>query len=89
VFAKKKILEITNCDWKLQAATDRRKILKDADYIVNCIEVSGSECVRWDNDIPEKYGIDQCIEDTIGPSGLMKALRTAPVFLEVLHDRGG
>jgi alpha-galactosidase len=50
------------------------------------MEVSGLACVRFDNDIPLKYGIDQCIGDTIGPGGLFKGLRTVPVFLEVLKD---
>jgi alpha-galactosidase len=72
--------------WKVIAAEDRKKVLKDSDYIVNCIEVSGLECVRFDNDIPAKYGVDQCIGDTIGPGGLFKALRTIPVWLEVLKD---
>ena len=43
-------------------------------------------CVRFDNDIPAKYGVDQCIGDTIGPGGLFKALRTVPVFLDVFKD---
>lgn len=72
--------------WKVVASTDRREVLKDTDYIVNCIEVSGLECVRHDNDIPLKYGVDQCIGDTIGPGGLFKGLRTIPVWLEVLKD---
>lgn len=72
--------------WVVTACADRRKVLAGADYIINCIEVSGTDCVRFDNDIPAKYGIDQCIGDTIGPGGLFKALRTAPVFLEVLKD---
>jgi alpha-galactosidase len=72
--------------WKVIGSEDRRKVLKGSDYIVNCIEVSGLGCVRFDNDIPGKYGIDQCIGDTIGPGGLFKALRTIPVFLEVLKD---
>jgi len=72
--------------WKVTASPDRRTVLKGADYLVNCIEVSGVECVRHDNDIPAKYGIDQCIGDTIGPGGLFKALRTIPVWLEVLRD---
>jgi alpha-galactosidase len=53
---------------------------------VNCIEVSGLDCVRFDNDIPAKYGVNQCIGDTIGPGGLFKALRTIPVWLDVLKD---
>jgi alpha-galactosidase len=48
--------------------------------------VSGTACVRFDNDIPAKYGIDQCIGDTIGPGGLFKALRTVPVWIDVLKD---
>jgi alpha-galactosidase len=72
--------------WKVEASTDRKKVLRGSDYLVNCIEVSGTDCVRFDNDIPAKYGIDQCIGDTIGPGGLFKGLRTVPVFLEVLQD---
>ncbi len=72
--------------WSVTASPDRRKVLAGADYIINCIEVSGTACVRFDNDIPAKYGVDQCIGDTVGPGGLMKALRTVPVFLDVLKD---
>jgi alpha-galactosidase len=72
--------------WKVTASADRRKVLKGADYIVNCIEVSGTECVRFDNDIPLRFGVNQCIGDTIGPGGLFKGLRTIPVFLEILKD---
>jgi alpha-galactosidase len=72
--------------WKVVASPDRTQVLKDSDYVVSCIEVSGLECVEYDNDIPLKYGIDQCIGDTIGPGGLFKSLRTIPVFLEVLKD---
>ncbi|MCC5829569.1 MAG: alpha-glucosidase/alpha-galactosidase [Phycisphaeraceae bacterium] len=73
-------------DWTVTASPDRRQVMAGARYLVNCIEVSGVECVGWDNDIPLKYGIDQCIGDTIGPGGLFKALRTVPVFLDVLRD---
>lgn len=80
------IKEKKGSEWSVTATTDRLKVLKGADYVVNCIEVSGVDCVRFDNDIPMKYGVDQCIGDTIGPGGLFKALRTVPVFLEVLKD---
>jgi len=72
--------------WNVVSSKDRTQVLGGSDYIVNCIEVSGVECVRFDNDIPAKYGIDQCIGDTIGPGGLFKALRTIPVWLDVLRD---
>ena len=73
-------------NWKVQASPDRTQVLPGTDYIVCCVEVSGLACVRFDNDIPKKYGVDQCIGDTIGPGGLFKALRTVPVFLDVLKD---
>ena len=72
--------------WTIGATSDRTQALPGSHYIINCIEVSGVECVKWDNDIPLKYGIDQCIGDTIGPGGLFKALRTVPVFLDILRD---
>lgn len=72
--------------WSVKASTDRKALLEGADYIVNAIEVSGMECVRIDNDLPLEYGISQCIGDTIGPGGLFKALRTLPVWLEILGD---
>jgi len=48
--------------------------------------VAGRENVRHDYDIPMKYGVDQCIGDTIGPGGLFKALRTLPAWLAILRD---
>ncbi len=81
-----KLVETSGRKWKVTASTDRRKVLKGAHYVINCIEVSGVDCVAYDNDIPMKYGVDQCIGDTTGPGGLFKALRTVPVFLQVLRD---
>lgn len=72
--------------WTVRASTNRREVLPGSTYAVCCVEVSGIDCVKWDNDIPLKYGIDQCIGDTIGPGGLFKSLRTVPVFLDILRD---
>jgi alpha-galactosidase len=83
---KKLIARLRAKKWKIISSPDRAAVLKDCDYIINCIEVSGPECVAQDNDIPLKYGIDQCIGDTIGPGGLFKALRTIPVWLDLLRD---
>jgi alpha-galactosidase len=78
--------ELGKTNWKVEASPDRTQVLPGSDYMVCCVEVSGTACVRFDNDIPLKYGIDQCIGDTIGPGGLFKGLRTVPVFLEILKD---
>jgi len=83
-----KVLEATgDADkWVVRASTDRNELLPGTDYIVNSIEVSGIACVRYDNDIPLEYGVSQNIGDTIGPGGLFKALRTIPVWLDILKD---
>lgn len=72
--------------WVVRASTDRTELLPGTDYIVNAIEVSGVACVRYDNDIPLEFGVSQNIGDTIGPGGLMKAMRTLPVYIEILKD---
>lgn len=83
---RKLVRETEGPKWKVIASTDRREVLSDCDYIINCIEVSGSACVEMDNDIPLKYGVDQCIGDTIGPGGLFKSLRTIPAWVKILQD---
>src|SRR5579875_3054403 len=72
--------------WSVRASTKRRELLAGSDFLINTIEVAGLANVRHDFDIPMKYGINQCIGDTIGPGGIFKALRTGPVWLAILHD---
>jgi alpha-galactosidase len=81
-----KIIALSGKRWSVSASTERRELLPGSDYIVNSIEVAGLANVRHDYEIPLKYGIDQCIGDTIGPGGIFKALRTGPAWLEVLRD---
>ena len=80
------LIQRTGRDWTVEASTDRTQVLSDSDYVINTIEVAGLPNVRHDYEIPLKYGVDQCIGDTIGPGGLFKALRTLPAWLEILAD---
>ena len=84
--ACEKLITESGRNWKVEASLDRRDILPGTDYVVNTIEVAGRENVRHDYDIPLKYGVDQCIGDTIGPGGLFKALRTLPAWIDILRD---
>jgi len=72
--------------WTVRSSTNRKDLLPDTTYAICSIEVSGTACIAFDNDIPLKYGIDQCIGDTMGPGGLFKGLRTVPHFLDILRD---
>jgi alpha-galactosidase len=73
-------------DWSVRSSTDRTALLAGSTVVISTIEVAGLATVDFDYAIPMKYGVDQCIGDTIGPGGLFKALRTIPAFLEILSD---
>lgn len=81
-----KLIAVTGRNWTIEASTDRNQVIGGTDYLVNTIEVAGIENVRHDFDIPMKYGVNQCIGDTIGPGGIFKALRTLPAWLDILRD---
>jgi alpha-galactosidase len=81
-----RLVELTGRRWRVIASTERRDLLSGSDFIINSIEVAGMANVRHDFDLPLQHGINQCIGDTIGPGGIFKALRTGPVWLDILHD---
>jgi len=81
-----KLVQQAGKKWKVEASTERRDVLAGTDFVVNSIEVAGLQNVRADYDIPLRYGVDQCIGDTIGPGGIFKALRTGPAWLEIVAD---
>src|SRR2546429_797077 len=62
-----RLVELSSKKWKVIASTDRQEVLAGTDYVVNSIEGAGLQNVRADYDIPLRYGVDQCIGDTIGP----------------------
>lgn len=71
----------------IHATTDRRPALEGADYAINMIQVGGYKpATLIDFEIPKKYGLRQTIGDTLGIGGIMRALRTIPVLLEMVAD---
>lgn len=65
----------------------RKEALKDADFVVNAIQVGGYDpCTIIDFEIPKKYGLKQTIADTLGIGGIMRALRTIPVMADFARD---
>ena len=65
---------------------DRRQALKEADYVIVMIQVGGQDAFKYDYEIPLKYGVDQCIGDSLGPGGIFRGLRTIPVLAEIARD---
>jgi alpha-galactosidase len=71
---------------KVEATTDRRQAVADADYVLCMIRQGGLEAFQSDIDIPLKYGVDQCVGDTLCAGGLMYAQRTIPALLDFCRD---
>lgn len=82
----KKIVSTEGLPTKVLATTDRKEALKDARYVVVMIQVGGVEAYRLDHEIPAKYGVDQCIGDTLGPGGVFRGLRSFPVLIELAKE---
>jgi len=70
----------------VSATTDQREALSGADYVVVTISTGGFESMRHDLDIPERYGIRQAVGDSVGPGGIVRALRNIPVLLGIARD---
>src|SRR5438034_933143 len=71
---------------KIIATTDRRKAIADSNYVICMIRQGGLEAFQTDIDIPLKYGVDQCVGDTICAGGMMYAQRTIPALLDFCQD---
>lgn len=81
-----RMIKDNDVDATVTATTDRREALKGADYVVVMIQAGGVTEFAQDYEIPMKYGIDQCIGDTMGPGGVFRALRHIPTLLDIAKD---
>lgn len=68
---------------RIEATTDTREAIVDADYVICTIRQGGLEAFHTDIEIPLKYGIDQCVGDTLCAGGIFYAQRTIPALLDI------
>jgi alpha-galactosidase len=74
---------------RVTATTDRRKALKDADFVILMMQVGGYRpATVVDFEVPKRFGLRQTIADTLGIGGIFRALRTIPVLLDICRDMG-
>lgn len=71
---------------RVEATTERRNAIQDASYVITTFQQGGLEAYALDIDIPQKYGVEQCVGDTLGPGGVFRGLRTIPVLLDLCRD---
>jgi alpha-galactosidase len=82
----KRMIKDNGIDATVVATTNRREALKGADYVVVMIQSGGVAEFKQDYEIPLKYGVDQCIADTMGPGGVFRALRHIPNLVEIAKE---
>lgn len=70
----------------VDATTDRYQAVREADYVITTFQQGGLDAFRLDIEIPQRYGVEQCIGDTLGPGGVFRALRSIPVLVDLCRD---
>jgi len=82
----KRMIEENDVDASVWATLDRREAIKDADFVIVVIQVGGFDAFGIDYEVPLRYGVDQCIGDSLGPGGVFRGLRTIPVLTDIAMD---
>ena len=71
---------------KIVTTTDRRKAVEGAEFVINTTRIGGLDAFKLDVDIPLKYGVDQCVGDTLCTGGIMYGQRNIPQILAFCKD---
>ena len=66
--------------WHYKAAETLKEALTGSDFVIVSILPGTFDEMESDVHAPEKYGIYQSVGDTVGPGGIVRALRTIPMF---------
>jgi alpha-galactosidase len=83
----KRIAKTLGAPSPIEVTTDRSRALDGASYAINMIQVGGYRpCTVTDFEIPKRYGLRQTIADTLGIGGIMRAVRTIPVLIDMCRD---
>jgi alpha-galactosidase len=70
----------------VEVTGDQRAALSGADYVMVTFQVGELDAYEVDVAVPRRYGVDQPVGDTLGPGGVFRFLRSAPVFQRLASD---
>ena len=73
-------------DWEYISCKTRKEALENADVVVISILPGTFGEMESEVHAPERYGVYQPVGDTTGPGGLVRALRTGPMFQVIAED---
>lgn len=82
----RKMIEVRNANIEVEASTDRRDILPDADVVVTTIGVGGRRAWEADVFIPRKHGIYQPVGDSVMAGGVSRSMRMIPALVDIARD---
>lgn len=83
----KKLMESANATGTISCHTNQREALEKSDFVIVAFQIGGYEpCTVTDFEVCKKHGLEQTIGDTLGPSGIMRALRTIPHLWKICDD---
>ena len=80
----KRMIKKAGLPIEVHLTLDRKAALKDADFVTTQFRVGLLDARAKDESIPLKYGV--LGQETNGPGGLFKGLRTIPVILDICKD---
>ncbi len=66
--------------WEYKVYSDIGEALDGADFVACSILPGTFDEMESDVHLPEKYGIYQSVGDTVGPGGVLRAMRTVPIY---------
>jgi alpha-galactosidase len=82
----RKVIESERSRLQVRSCPDQREALTGAEFVICAISVGGMSAWENDMEIPARYGLIMHVADSIGPGGIMRALRNAPVLRDVARD---
>lgn len=82
----RKLVDAEGSRLEVESTLDQREALRDTDFVIAAISVGGMAAWELDMEIPGRHGLVMHVADSIGPGGLMRTLRNAPVLASVAKN---
>lgn len=83
----RKLMDSVGADGEISCHREQKAALKDADFVVVAFQIGGYQpCTVTDFEVCKLHGLEQTIADTLGPGGIMRALRTIPHLWRICDD---
>jgi len=83
----RKLMDSVGAQGEISCHTEQKTALQDADFVVVAFQIGGYEpCTVTDFEVCKRHGLEQTIADTLGPGGIMRALRTIPHLWKICEE---